>query len=167
MSIGEYLMRNTRVMKAALPIVAGAAMLGGTVAPAASAREAHLCGATTPFVKKFEAFEKSYNRSVSHLGQPKGSSLSALLPYLSKAKKVFRADWQELTALAKTAPKGVSGSFDEIDAKLKKTANDFGAALKDLRSGDLKGLQTHVKGAQKADNGFATALKSLAKQCSS
>ncbi len=159
-------MRNTRVMKAALPLLAGAAVFGGTVVPAASAREAHLCGATTAFVNKLEAFEKTYNKGASHLGKPKGETLQALAAYLDKATRFFHTSTKEWATVGKVVPSSVKTSFDNSVAQLRKTTSDFSAAAKDVKSGDLKAMEADVLKAEKAANGFDNALQPLIKKCS-
>jgi hypothetical protein len=155
-------MRNLRVTKAALPLLA---MIGGTVAPTASARIPHLCGATTTFANKLHAFEKVYNKGASSLGQPSGKTLQAVAVYLGKAKTFFNTSTQEWAVVGKAAPSSVSVSFDNSVAQLKKTASDFGAAQRDIKHGKITAMEADVKAAEKAADGFDQALQPLIKQC--
>jgi hypothetical protein len=157
-------MRNSHVVKAVLPLLAGAAVIGGTTAPAASARTPHLCGASATFAQKLIAFEKSYDKGASKLGQPNGKTVRALASYLDNAAKFFNSETHGLTTVGKYAPSSVS--LDDYVARLKKTSADFRAAAKDIRSGDIPATEKHAKAAAKAANGFADALPTLIKKCS-
>jgi hypothetical protein len=160
-------MRNRRLTKAALPFLAGAALIGSTMAPAASAdatQTAHGCGATVTFLHKLESFVKVYDKGSSKLGTP-GTSQAALAAYLNKASKFFNTSANEWAAAGKYAPSSVTASFEASVLQLKKTAADFSAAGDAVKADKLSAMTTDIKAAEKDSTGFGKALEPLVRKC--
>ncbi len=159
-------MRNSRVLKVALPFLASAAAIGSTMAPAASAAIPHACGATTTFASKLESFEKVYDKGAKGLGQPAGSSTAAVAAYLGKATAFFKTSASQWAAVGKYAPSSVKSSFNASVVQLHKTAADFGNAQAAVKSGKVSAMNTYIKQAGKDANKFDTVLQPLIKKCS-
>lgn len=160
-------MRDLRVMKAALPLLAGAALIGSTMAPAASAHDlqtAHSCDASLAFLHKIVSFEKTYDKGSSKLGTP-GNSRAALETYLNKASSFFNTSANQWAGVGSYAPSSVTKSFQASVLQLKKTAADFGAAADAVKADSISSVDTDVKAAESDASKFAKALIPLVTKC--
>lgn len=161
-------MRDMRVVKAALPLLASAALIGSTTAPAASAHDLqtpHSCGASLTFLHKIQAFDKTYNKGAGILGKSPGTSQAALATYLNRASKFFNTSANEWASVGKYAPSSVSGSMQAAALQLKKTAADFGAAADAVKAGSISAMTRDVTTADKDAEKFGKALEPLVEKC--
>jgi hypothetical protein len=159
-------MRNSRVVKAGLPLLAGAALFGSTMAATASAAIPHTCGATTTFANKLDSFEKVYDQGAKSLGQPAGSTTTAIAAYLGKATAFFKTSASGWAAVGKYAPSSVKSSFNASIVQLQKTASDFSAAQTAVKADKVSAMNADIKTAQKDADDFDTVLQPLIKKCS-